>query len=77
MLKGISKAKKARGVTSSTVMKVKLPALKGGTSREGISFYIVPLPASPVGRGHALKGGACGALAGQPPMEKKWEWVSP
>ena len=30
----------ARGATSSYVMKVKL-----GTSREGISSYIVPLPA--------------------------------
>jgi hypothetical protein len=25
--------------------KLKLPALKGGASREGISFYLVPLPA--------------------------------
>jgi hypothetical protein len=39
-------------------VKVKLLALKGGASREGISFYIVPLDP-------ALKGGACGALAGQ------------
>jgi hypothetical protein len=37
---------------------LKLPALKGGASRKGISFYIVPLDP-------ALKGGACGALAGQ------------
>jgi hypothetical protein len=40
----------AREVTSSYVMKVKLPALKGRT---------------------------CGALAGQPSIEKKCEWVSP
>jgi len=36
---------------------MKLPALKGGASRKGISFYIVPLDC-------ALKGRACGALAG-------------
>ena len=44
---------------------VKLPALKGGASRKGISFYIVPLDP-------ALKGGASGALAGEnhrPPAE--------
>jgi hypothetical protein len=49
---------------------VKLPALKGGASREGISFYIVPLDL-------ALKGVACGALAGH--LRKKgkegWEGV--
>jgi hypothetical protein len=48
MICGISKA----------MQLVKLPALKGGVSRKGISFYIVPLDP-------ALKGGACGALAGQ------------
>jgi len=31
----------------------------------------------PPGRDHAPKGRACGALAGQPSVEKKWEWVSP
>jgi len=60
---------KRKGITSSYVMKVKLPALKGGTSREGISFYIVPLST-------ALESGAGGALAGQLSREKKWEWVS-
>jgi len=43
---------------------MKLPALKGGASREGISSYTVPL-------GPALKGGACGALAGQNPNKNK------
>jgi len=38
--------------------KLKLPALKGSASREGIFFYIVPLDP-------ALKGGAYGALVGQ------------
>jgi len=41
-----------------SVRQVNLPALKGSASREGISFYIVPL-------GPALKDGACGALGGQ------------
>ena len=50
-------------MSERTLSHVKLPALKGGASREGISFYIVPLDP-------ALKGGACGALAGQgqPPI---------
>ena len=39
----------ARRGTSSSVMKVKLPALQGR---------------------------ACGALAGQPPIEKKREWAA-
>jgi hypothetical protein len=49
--------------------KVKLPTLKSAASREGIPFYIVPLPACrqagtlPLRAGP--KGGACGALAGQ------------
>jgi len=42
---------------------LKLPALKGAASREGISFYIVPLDP-------ALKGEACGALAGQDSSER-------
>ncbi len=40
------------------VSKVKLPALKSGASREGnFLLYCAPCP--------GLKGGACGALAGQ------------
>ena len=44
---------------------MKLPALKGGASREG-NFLLYCAPSClPVGRDPALKGGACGALAGQ------------
>ena len=52
------KTRRTLGLSSSLVLKVKLPALKGGASQEGISFYIVPLHP-------ALKYRACGALAGQ------------
>ena len=47
--------------------KVKPPALKGGASREGISFYIVPLDL-------ALKVGACGALASHFRKREKEGW---
>jgi hypothetical protein len=43
---------------------MKLPALKGDASREG-NFLLYCAPSClPVGRDPALKGGACGALAG-------------
>ena len=42
---------------------MKFAALKGGASREGVSFDIVPLDP-------ALKGGAYGALAGLPDERK-------
>jgi hypothetical protein len=47
---------------------VKLPALESGASREDISFCIVPLNPT-------LKGGACGALAGQRKTEFSCEDV--
>jgi hypothetical protein len=46
-------------------MNVKLAALKGGASREGLSFHIVPLPP-------ALKGGFTGHL---PANNESDHWV--
>jgi hypothetical protein len=44
---------------------MKLTAQKGGACREGISSYHCAPSCLPVGRDPALKGGDCGALAGQ------------
>jgi hypothetical protein len=44
----------------------------------GRYFFLYCAPSFlPVGTDPALKGGAGGALAGQPSIEKKWKWVSP